>query len=103
MSEVIAANITRLMGERGVNASQLARDANRGQTAVYDILYGRSKNPRIDMLDDLARALHVPLSDLFLTESQVKGMQELMAAYLALPDGEQTRLRQIAQAWMPDL
>jgi transcriptional regulator with XRE-family HTH domain len=45
------------MLEGGFNQKSLARFAGLNETAVRDILKGRSKNPRLDTLEALARAL----------------------------------------------
>lgn len=49
--------LRRRMKEAGYNQKSLARAAELNETAVRDILKGRSKNPRIDTLDALAKSL----------------------------------------------
>ncbi len=49
--------LRRRMQAAGYNQKSLARVAQLNETAVRDILKGRSKNPRIDTLEALARIL----------------------------------------------
>ncbi len=57
-------HLRRLMVAAGFNQKSLARAAELNETAVRDILKGRSKNPRIDTLDALAKTLRCPVSAL---------------------------------------
>jgi len=52
------------MAAEGFNQKSLARAANLNETAVRDILKGRSQNPRIDTLEALARTLGCSVSEL---------------------------------------
>ena len=52
------------MLEAGFNQKSLARAAKLNETAVRDILKGRSKNPRIDTLEALSRVLGCNVSEL---------------------------------------
>lgn len=49
--------LRRRMVEAGFNQKSLARKAGLNETAVRDILKGRSRNPRIDTLEAIARRL----------------------------------------------
>lgn len=57
-------NLRKLMDDRKFSASALTRAARLGGTAVWDILAGKSKNPRIDTLEAIAQALGVSIVDL---------------------------------------
>lgn len=52
------------MNAAGYNQKSLARAAGLNQTAVRDILKGRSRNPRADTLEALARVLDCTLDEL---------------------------------------
>ena len=54
---------TRMIAQ-GFNQKSLARAASLNETAVRDILKGRSRNPRIDTLEALARTLGCAVQDL---------------------------------------
>ena len=53
----LQAELRRRMTECGFNQKSLARTAGLNETAVRDILKGRSRSPRIDTLEALARVL----------------------------------------------
>ncbi len=99
VSQIIAQNLERLLRERGISALELANRAKYGRTMVYDILAGRSASPKVSTVADLAAALRVPVSDLFLTEEQILAQSEMMQAYNLLPEAEQRRLAQVARLW----
>jgi len=56
--------LERLMRTSGLNQKALALKAGLNETAVRDIRFGRSKNPRADTLDRLAVALGVSIAAL---------------------------------------
>lgn len=101
MTQILSDNIIRLMAERDINATVLAERSGLGRTAIYDISAGRSLSPRVKTVSQIAQALQVPLSDLFLTQEQLKAQAEMFRAYQMLPKHEQDRLEQIAKAWLP--
>lgn len=51
-----------LMKEQGLNASALAAEAGLGNTAVYDIISGKSKRPMHDVLARIAERLKVDIA-----------------------------------------
>lgn len=102
VSQIIAQNLERLLRERGISALELASRANYGRTMVYDILAGRSASPKVSTVADLAAALHVPVSDLFLTQAQIAAQSEMIQAYNLLPEAEQRRLAQVVRLWSVD-
>lgn len=101
VTEILSANLVRLMAERDINATVLAERSGLNRTAIYDILTERSQSPRIKTVAQIAEALNVPISDMFLTPAQVDGQNALFSAYQALPPDERHKLEQIAQAWLP--
>lgn len=102
VSQLIANNLERLLKERGISALELANRANAGRSMVYDILAGRSASPKVSTVADLAAALNVPVSDLFLTPDQLQAQSELLQAYNLLPEAEQRRLAQVVRVWHLD-
>lgn len=101
MVDLLSQNLVRLMKDRGMNATELAERSALNRTAIYDILAGRSQSPRVKTVYQIAEALNVPMSDLFLTQAQIEGQTALFKAYQALPPHERVRLEQVAQAWLP--
>lgn len=57
-------NLTRLMKEKDFNQKSLALAAGLNETAVRDILKGKSLNPRLDTLQRLAAALRCHIWDI---------------------------------------
>jgi transcriptional regulator with XRE-family HTH domain len=102
VSQIIAQNIERLLKERDISALELANRMKAGRTMVYDILAGRSASPKVSTVADIAAALKVPVSDMFLTEEQVQAQTELLQAYNLLPEAEQRRLAQVVRVWHLD-
>lgn len=64
MASKPAREIRRRMESGGFNQKSLAREAGLNETAVRDILIGKSKHPRHDTLQKLAGALGCALMDL---------------------------------------
>jgi len=60
----LQAELRRRMVAGGFNQKSLARNAGLNETAVRDILKGRSRSPRIDTLEALARTLGCSVVDL---------------------------------------
>jgi len=64
MSSYVAKQIERRMKVLNLNPKSLSQKASLNDTAVRDIIEGRSKNPRHDTLQKIAKALACTLSDL---------------------------------------
>lgn len=62
--EAIKAELQRAMDARGIKAKPLAKAAQLGETAVRDILEGRSLDPKLGTLHKLADVLQIPVDDL---------------------------------------
>ena len=60
----LQSELRRRMLAQGFNQKSLARNAGLNETAVRDILKGRSRSPRIDTLEALARTLSCSVPDL---------------------------------------
>jgi transcriptional regulator with XRE-family HTH domain len=60
----LQAELRRRMVALGSNQKSLARKAGLNETAVRDILQGRSRSPRIDTLEAIARALSCTVHEL---------------------------------------
>ncbi len=64
MASRLAREIRRRMEAGGFNQKSLARAAGLNQTAVRDILIGKSRHPRHDTLEKLAASLECSVIDL---------------------------------------
>jgi transcriptional regulator with XRE-family HTH domain len=102
VSQIVADNLVRLIAERETTASALGIACGFSQSAVHDIIKGRSQNPKISTVAKLAKVLNVPISELFLTRDQIEAQGEMLRAYHLLPEAEQRRLAQVARAWHLD-
>ena len=99
VNQIIAKNIESGMARLGIKAPELARRAKIGDSNIYDILYGRSQNPRIDTLEKIAvDGLGVPLLSLLATPTEDELRREIVDAAGMLPSSDQRRLLGIARA-----
>ena len=97
---IVADNLKDLMEPRNLSANRLAALAGLSYTSVYDILTGKSKNPRIDTLQKIAGKLGVPLTDLFEGSNSRQIRSTLLAAFEGLGESDQQRLADTAVAWL---
>ena len=98
----VARNIETAMTERGLNAASLARLAGINYTGIYDILSGKSRSPKIETVQKVARALNLPVSMLFEERLALKLRNELLEVAAQLPPQEQQRLLSAAKAWLAE-
>ena len=103
MSEMIAANLRRLMRQRSWQQRDLADAAGLSEASVCRILSGRQDNPTIRTLQVLAQALNVRIVDLLgeqSSEVEERGELEsqLLALYHLLPREERLKVVEYAEA-----
>lgn len=60
----IAEKLRQVMDERHISIYALERSAGMKPSVVQNIIYGRSKNPGIDTIKSIAKALNCRISDL---------------------------------------
>lgn len=96
---LFAANIESIMKMRGMDAAKLARAASMNRTGIYDILSGKSKNPRLDTVEKIAAALDVAPSALFADRSIDELQAQLYSVLMSLGDDEREKLLLTANAW----
>ena len=100
LTMLLAANIQTAMGERETNAAQLAKDAKVNPTGVYDIISGKSRSPKLDTIDKIAKALGVSVSYLLRDRSGDDLRSDIINILDALPLKERKRLLVTARAWI---
>lgn len=101
LTEALVANLRSLMEARETNAHELAARANMNQTAVYDILSGKARSPKLETVKKLADALSVSVSAL-IEAPQAAGLRgDIQDVFDRLPEDEQRRLLAIARALLP--
>jgi predicted transcriptional regulator len=98
--QVVAANIERLIQMRKTNPAEVARSANLNYTAIYDIIKGKSRSPRLDTISKVAAALNVPIESLFKKIEDDDPVNTMVYLYSSLPDEEKKRLLLTAKAWL---
>lgn len=64
MYTLIGDRLRRLMAERGLNAAQLAKNANVKPSFIYDVIHGKSTNPSIVKLAQIAEVMDVDIASL---------------------------------------
>lgn len=75
----LQSRLERLIRERDTNARRLAGDAGLNQTAIRDILKGRSLNPRHDTVQKIAAALNVSVGYLLGTDADSRAPKDVAA------------------------
>lgn len=97
---MVARNIEAAMARKGTNPAEVARRAKINPTAVYDILSGKSRSPRLDTLHKIAvQGLNMPVSALLVEASDDELSQELSEALGLLPAADRRRFLTMLRAW----
>ncbi|WP_296222689.1 helix-turn-helix domain-containing protein [uncultured Sphingomonas sp.] len=96
---IVAANIQSAMERIGTNPAELARTAGLNATGIYDIISGRSRNPRLDTIAKIATALRMPVAELFEERTDSDLRNEIIDAVSRLPAPERKRILMTARAW----
>lgn len=97
---IVGRNIQHWMTVRGTDPAKLARAAGTNPTGVYDILSGKSRNPRLDTITKIANALGIHVAQLFEEPKEYELRAEIVKAYLELAPQERERLLATVQAWI---
>lgn len=99
---IVARNLSALMSERGTNPFDLAKRSGVNSTAIYDIMKGKSQNPRVDTLYKIAvEGLGVPLSALVSAPSDIELNRQLIEVFGLLPEQDRERILTMARALLP--
>lgn len=98
VTETLVRNIQRLMAAQGLNAHTLAQAAGTNPTAVYDIVKGKARSPKIETVAKLAAALGTSVSALIEEPSEAALRSDLSAVAQQLDQEDRDRLIEIARA-----
>lgn len=91
------------MARKGTNSAEVARRSGVNPTAVYDILSGKSRSPRLDTLHKIAvQGLGMPVSALLVSASDDELEQELVETIGMLPADDRKRFLTMLRAWTAD-
>lgn len=97
----IAANIARSMTEAGLTQKGLALKAGLGETAIRDILKGRSRHPRHDTIQKIADALNCSAAEL-LGEGQAAAVSDqIMVCGTVQADAWHDEAQWPSELWFP--
>lgn len=104
LTMIVARNIEAIMERKGTNAAEVARRMGSNPTAVYDILSGKSRNPRLDTLHKIAvKGLGVPMTELLHQPMDATLDQELREAFAAMSPADRKRILGMVQAYVAQL
>lgn len=96
----VARNIEAAMARKGTNPAEVARRARLNPTAVYDILSGKSRSPKLDTLNKIAvMGLNMPVSALLVEPSEDELSQELVETLGLLGPDDRRRFLTMLRAW----
>jgi len=95
---VIRDELRRRMEANEFNQKSLARAAQLNETAVRDILKGRSKNPRVDTLQAIAKVLGCTVNDL-IGETGLRVENAELKARIAGLEAELAALKADRSGW----
>lgn len=98
VTETLVRNLRRLMQSREINAHELAARAGMNPTAVYDILSGKARSPKLESVAKLAAALSVTPSALIEVPAASELRSDLEARFQKLAPEDQERVLMIATA-----
>ena len=100
---MVARNIEQAMARKGTNPAEVARRAKINPTGVYDILKGKSANPRLDTIHKIAvEGLGIPMAALFMEPNDEELDQELSETLGMMPPEERRRFLRMARAMLDD-
>lgn len=99
---VVAENLNSLMKRNGTNAFDLAKRSGVNDTAIYDILKGKSKHPRLDTLQKIAEdGLGLPLWALVSDPAELQTNLDLIEVFGRLSEEDRKRALVMARALLP--
>jgi transcriptional regulator with XRE-family HTH domain len=97
-TETLVRNLKRLMDLRGIKAPELAARAGMNPTAVYDIISGKARSPKLETVAKLATALSVTTSALIEAPAETALRNDLETIFGRLSPEDQERVLMIATA-----
>lgn len=100
MNPHLVANLKHYLDVKRVSMNELSRRAGLSQTGVFDIINARARSPRLETLEKLAEALEITVADLLMEHRRADAENEMLTAFSQLPEHDQERLLQTAQAWL---
>ncbi|MEM4326191.1 MAG: helix-turn-helix transcriptional regulator [Candidatus Pacearchaeota archaeon] len=65
MANKVSENIRKLRQKKGISQDRLSKEADLALNTIVKIETGENPNPTLETLEKIAKALGVPVSDLF--------------------------------------
>jgi len=65
MANKVSKNIRKLRQKKGISQDRLSKEADLALNTIVKIETGENPNPTLETLEKIAKALGVPVSDLF--------------------------------------
>lgn len=84
----LRSRIKKKMQENNISAHALEKRAGLKSSAVHNILYGRSKNPSINLIQSIAETLNCSLSDLVGDELNIPSQENTFHVSSATPSAD---------------
>lgn len=91
-------NILGLIEETGIKPKAAAAEAGLGATAIYDILKGRNKSPRLETLQKIARVYGVTVEDLTSDKPASDMIKDVTKMMLDMTPAQQAQARAVIDA-----
>lgn len=98
LDTIIQREIRWRMEAAGQNQKSLARAAQLNETAIRDILKGRSKNPRVDTLKAIATVLDCTVNDL-IGDAELRGENQRLREQLATVEAQLSAIKTARPEW----
>lgn len=83
-----------------MSMAALSRLAGTNETQVFDILNQRTRSPKLETVEKIARALSLNVIDLLTTGQRSEAEREILKAFGQLSQADQARLIATAEAWV---
>ena len=104
LTMLVARNIESIMARKGTNAAEVARRMGTNPTVIYDIMSGKSRNPRLDTLHKIAvSGLGVAISALLYEPTDAELDREIADAFALMPEPERKKMLGMIQAYAAQL
>lgn len=100
ISMLVVENIKRIMAEKDLNATEVARRSSLNPTGVRDIINRKSRSPGVDTLNKIAKGLGVSIEAFFADISNDMLRFEMLRVYDDLSEIDKDRLIKTGRSWV---
>lgn len=96
---LFVSNLNAVIDRDKLNPHEIAARVGNNPTLVYDIIKGKSRSPKLDTVDKIAKAVGIPLVALLLEPGTDDLDREITEALGALPAADRRRFLSMARSW----